>query len=291
MARRVWIEVALNGGAGRRAQPLIPITADEIIAEGIACANAGAAILHVHAYDPATGRQDDNWETYARIVEAIRAEVDVIVYPTVPISLPAGWKSRYDAVEKLAERGLLDWTVVDPGSVNLLPGELSRARGTGTVYENNLEDLRHGMAIAARAAAPPTYAIYEPGFVRLGAALARETPDAPPPVYRLMFSDYLLFGFPPAEWALRAYVEHLKGEAPGAPWMIAGLTVDVVPLMPLAVSLGGHVRIGLEDAPLGSELTNTAWLDRCLETLAAADGEPATPEEVRAAFRVHAARA
>jgi uncharacterized protein (DUF849 family) len=47
----VWLEAALNGPWGRAMQPGIPVTVQEIVAEGIACAEAGAAILHVHAYD------------------------------------------------------------------------------------------------------------------------------------------------------------------------------------------------------------------------------------------------
>src|SRR6478672_7069797 len=77
---KVWIEAALNGPWGRERQPGIPVTVDEIVADGLAAANAGAAIIHLHAYDPTTGRQKDEWETYARMIEGIRAKADVIVY-------------------------------------------------------------------------------------------------------------------------------------------------------------------------------------------------------------------
>ena len=62
---------------GRERQPGIPVTVDEIVADGLAAANAGAAIIHLHAYDPTTGRQKDEWETYARMIEGIRAKADV----------------------------------------------------------------------------------------------------------------------------------------------------------------------------------------------------------------------
>ena len=65
------IECALNGPWSRAAQPLIPITIAECIADGVACARAGASILHVHPYDEATGKQRDDWEIYARIIEGI----------------------------------------------------------------------------------------------------------------------------------------------------------------------------------------------------------------------------
>jgi uncharacterized protein (DUF849 family) len=64
----------------------MPIAVEEIVADDLSAAEAGAAIIHVHAYDPATCRQRDQWETYARIIESIRAKVDVIVYPTIPLA-------------------------------------------------------------------------------------------------------------------------------------------------------------------------------------------------------------
>ena len=121
----VWLEVALNGPWARERQPLIPITEEEVIEDGIACARAGAAIVHLHAYDPATGRQKDDAAIYARIIRGIRAAVDAIVYPTVPLAgstdaPEAGAASaRYAAVEELAREGLIEWAVVDPGSTQM----------------------------------------------------------------------------------------------------------------------------------------------------------------------------
>ncbi len=83
--REVWVEAAVNGPWTRARQPNIPITVDEIVADGIACARAGAAIVHVHPYDPATGLQREDPDVYQAIIEGIRAEVDAIVYPTLAL--------------------------------------------------------------------------------------------------------------------------------------------------------------------------------------------------------------
>jgi len=48
--RKVWIEAALNGAWSRALQPGIPDTVEAIIAEDVACARAGAAIIHIYAY-------------------------------------------------------------------------------------------------------------------------------------------------------------------------------------------------------------------------------------------------
>lgn len=283
----VWIEAALNGPWSRARQARIPITVPEIVADGIACARAGAAIVHVHAYDPATGLQNDDAETYAAIIEGIRAVEDVIVYPTIPFIQsadafrPGAADARFQAVEDLAGRGLLEWGVVDPGSTNLATFAQVGADDPGSIYLNPGEHVRRGLDLAARFGFVPSYAIYEPGFLRLGAALARHVPGCPPPLYRFMFSDLFTFGFPPARYALDAYLHLLESEAPGAPWMAAGLGVDIRPLIPDVVSRGGHLRVGLEDAPFGSETANAAWVERAVAAVTAAGGRPASAAEVR----------
>jgi uncharacterized protein (DUF849 family) len=288
--RKVWLEVALNGPWSRARQPGIPVAVREIVAEGIACARAGAAIVHVHAYDEATGRQRDDPATYAAIIEGIRSKVDAIVYPTLPFAgstdapgeMPA--RSRFGAVEALARRGLLEWAVVDPGTVNISDyGELAAGR-QGIVYANPESHIRHGLALAAAHHFTPSYAVYEPGFTRLGAALARAIPGVPAPVYRFMFSTGFAFGFPPEPFALDAHLALLEREVSGAAWMIAGLAVDVLPLAPEAIARGGHLRVGLEDAPLGSARTNVEWVDEGVRAIRAAGCEPATAAEVRVAL-------
>lgn len=270
MANGIWLEVALNGGWGPHRQPGIPVTVRDIVAQGMACALEGAAIVHVHAYDEASGRQRDDADTYARIIEGIRGRCDCLVYPTIPLSGDTSAATRFAAIEGLARRGLLECAVVDPGSVNL----------DGFVYLNSDEHIRHGLALAARHHFHPGYAIYEPGFLRLGAKLARET-AAPQPIYRFMFTEGLSFGFPPAEYALEAYLRLLAEVAPGSPWMIAGLDVDILPLAGTAAARGGHVRVGLEDAPLGSTRSNLDWVRAARSAIAGAGASLASPAEVR----------
>jgi 3-keto-5-aminohexanoate cleavage enzyme len=285
-----WLEVALNGSWARSLQPLMPITVGELVADGIACAKAGAAIVHVHAYDERTGRQRDDAETYRRIIEGIREQEDVIVYPTLPVmggpDAPRTMTApeRFKAVEQLAMQGLLEWTVVDPGSLNFARYDRLVANQEGFVYLNPEGHVRYGLELAARYGFHPSYAIYEPGFLRLGAGLARAVAGTPTPVYRFMFSDGFAWGFPPERYALDAYLSLLGREAPAAPWMIAGLAVDVRPLIEAAVARGGHVRVGLEDAPFGSRVRNVRWVEAGERAISDAGGRVATAAEVRRAL-------
>ena len=213
MSKSVWLEAAINGPWSRDRQPLIPITADEIVEEAVACADAGASIIHFHAYDPQTGRQRDDYDIYAPIIERIRSARDVICYGTLPFAgdidarQPLTAAQRFRAVEQLVADGLIEWSVVDPGSTNITDYSGIPEGREGFVYANPEAHIRYGLMLAQKHAMTPSYAIYEPGFVRLGAALHSAYPGAPKPIYRLMFSDHLSFGFPPQEWALEAYLK------------------------------------------------------------------------------------
>jgi len=77
--QKTWLEVALNGPWGRRRQPRIPVAVDDIVEEAVACADAGAAIVHAHAYDESTGKPKEDADIYSRIIEGIRRRADVIV--------------------------------------------------------------------------------------------------------------------------------------------------------------------------------------------------------------------
>lgn len=280
---KVWIEVALNGAWSRKLQPRIPDTVEAIVADGIACARAGAAIVHTHAYQD--GRHTFDWQVYARIIESIRAAIDVPVYPSYPATEPGMTaEQRFAHVEKLVERGLLEFAVVDPGSVNFTTAITTAEAKPAFTYLNPEAHVRHALAFAARHGLPPAFAIYEPGFTRAGAALARAM-GGKTPMYRFMFSQSFAFGFPPKAYALAAHVALLQELDATAPWMIAGLSVDVRPLIAETVVRGGHVRVGLEDAPLGTQTGNVAWVEEAVRLVRENGGEPATATDVRAALR------
>jgi uncharacterized protein (DUF849 family) len=153
------------------------------------------------------------------------------------------------------------------------------------VYANTIPNTLKALAMAAEYELHPSYACFEPGFIRLGAELHRMNPQTPQPIYRYMFSSGFAFGFPPEIWALEAYVKLTERVAPGAPWMVAGLAVDVLPLIPGIVRFGGHVRVGLEDAPYNSPHMNVKLVAMAVNAIQKAGSEPATAAEVRAALK------
>jgi uncharacterized protein (DUF849 family) len=289
--RKVWIEAALNGGWSRALQPGIPDTIPAIIAEGIACARAGATIIHTHAYDGG-GPQTFDWQVYAHIIEGIRNEIDVPVYPSYPPILAGGIESglstadaatRFAHIEALAARGLLEFSVIDPGSVNFTQlATTSQAPPAGT-YMNPEAHIRYALDFAARRGFRPAFAIYEPGFTRAGTALARAA-GVKTPIYRFMFSETFAFGFPPKPYALAAHLALLEQEAPDAPWMIAGLGADIRGLIGETAARGGHIRVGLEDFALATSKNNLALVEEAVRMVRDHGAEPASPADMRAAL-------
>ena len=96
----------------------------------------------------------------------------------------------------------------------------------------------------------------------------------------------LPFGLPPTLKSLEAYLEMLKGVR--ANWFAATLGGDNLPMVPLIVSLGGHVRIGLEDFQYAraGQLSNPQLAERAAATIRAMGHEVATPDEARAMLEV-----
>ena len=145
---------------------------------------------------------------------------------------------RYAHLEKLAQNGLAEWAVIDPGSAVFTRfDEIARGE-PGYTYFNPDDHFYEGMRIGAQYAVRPSFAIYEAGCTRLGAAKAKQMPGVPVPVYRFMFADEFCFGFPPQVSYLDTHLQLLSDCDAGAPWMVAGLGVDIRPL----IGAGGRTR-------------------------------------------------
>jgi 3-keto-5-aminohexanoate cleavage enzyme len=99
-----------------------------------------------------------------------------------------------------------------------------------------------------------------------------------------MFSDEFAWGFPPKTYALEAHLALLDAVAAGSPWIVAGLGVDIEPLVADAVARGGHVRVGLEDARFGCPHRNVRLVEAVIRKVEAAGGEPASAAETRRAL-------
>ena len=98
MARPVIITCAVTGGGDTvKLSPHVPVTPVQIADECIAAANAGAAIVHIHVRDPATGKPSMDLACYRETVERIRASG---IQPLRGRSQCGGWQFHHGECRK-----------------------------------------------------------------------------------------------------------------------------------------------------------------------------------------------
>ena len=248
MPEPVIIEAAINGSTTKARQPHVPTSREELVTDALACLGAGAAIIHNHiGLVGASG--GDAADEYLAIWRDVLAErPDALWYPTVNIGPPAQW---YDHVTPLAESGLLRMSLSDPGSVNL-GGASADGVPTGSfVYANSFDDIAHQLALCHEHRLGPSFAVYEPGFLRTIVAYHRAGRLPAGAFVKLYFSEDRgltgsPFGLPPTATALAAYLEVLDGT--GLPWAVSVVGGDVMAseVSKLAIEQGGHLHLGLE---------------------------------------------
>jgi uncharacterized protein (DUF849 family) len=242
------VEAAINGATMKAAQPHVPRDTAEIVADALACLEAGAAIIHHHTDDGLlTGRHAT--EPYRDAWTAILAEVpDAILYPTMGGGgAHTTARERYAHVEDLADLGLLRLALVDPGSVSLGPLDPDGLpMAIDLVYQNTFADARYMFDVCRARGLAAHVSIFEPGFLRIALAYHARG-RLPPAKIQLYFGgDVVPFGLPPTAASLDAYLAMLEGTS--LPWMVGVIGGDVLPtLAGLAIARGGHVRVGLED--------------------------------------------
>lgn len=283
------VECALNEQVTRDENPRVPLSVDEIVADGLAAAAAGASILHFHARDESTGALlHPGTETYRRILRGIRRENrEVLVYPTYGASpTPA---ERFAHLEALAAdpECRLDFATIDPGAVNYADYD-PRTKQIGWDYVLSVThaEARHFFELAKRIGLLYSFTVREPGQLRHVLAYHAMGLVQAPLLFKLTLSEKHLWGLPPTLASLRLWREGILPADVPHRWMlfVEGGSGDFVQLCRYAVENGGHVRVGVGDSPryAGRMLTNAEQVGEIVAMARAAGRGVATAGEARA---------
>jgi uncharacterized protein (DUF849 family) len=280
------IEVSLNGTVKPEQNSNVPYEDDDIVAQAVACMEAGAALVHNHTRDPVfggTGVMDA--EAYARPWrKLLKLRPDAILTPTMPGTEGVPVEERFAHIEAMAQEGLIAQGLCDPGSFSVsIPGEDGAYLPTQLVYRNDAHDSHYYVEACRRLKLGMSISIFEPGFVKFIMSLHRAGKLPPGGIMKFYFgADSMSFGLPPTAKALDAYLEMIEGS--DLPWSVSAFGDDCVGcgLAEEAIKRGGHVQVGIEPYGGPRSPTNVELVEEVV-ALAGRLGRPiATPEQAAA---------
>jgi uncharacterized protein (DUF849 family) len=237
--------------------PHLPVTPDEIAAEAIAAAEAGAAILHLHARDPRDGRPTPDPEVFMAFLPRIKQACDAVV------NITTGGSSLMTLDDRLAAplRAAPEMCSLNMGSMNFGTFPLKRRYAEwkhewepafleatkDVVFQNTFRDIetildRLGDGCGTRF----EFECYDVGHIQTVAFYLAEGLVRPP--LFLQFVLGVLGGIDAAPEQLmhmKATADRLLGDTYRYSVLAAGR--QQIPLGAMGVILGGNVRVGLED--------------------------------------------
>jgi 3-keto-5-aminohexanoate cleavage enzyme len=269
MTSPLIICVAVCGNLPMRTDnPALPYSAAEVAEEIIAAAEVGAAMAHVHARKP-DGSPTQDAETFAEIVERVRARSDII------LELSLGSRG-FTLAESLAPLSLRPVMASFPMEIRKSPSDTTTA-------------LKEGANMLLEAGARPSFAITSPEIAAAVSAVIDQdnAGEVPCLVVAPKASD------DPRE-AVASLLELTRPFIGKAHWwlMKGGRTGDVqYALRALTMALGGHVRVGFEDLLTFYDGTAPApsnrWFVEQMTNMARMMGRPiATAQQARELLRL-----
>ena len=269
--------------------PDIPVTPAQIAASALDAAKAGAAIVHCHVRDPATGKGSRDVALYREVVDRIRdAETDVVINLTAgmggdlfigPDETPTEFGEETDlvgAIERIphVEELLPEICSLDCGSYNFGEGSL--------VYVSTPDMLRRGAMRIQELGVKPELEIFDTGHLSFTLKMIEEGLIDDPPLFQLCFG--IPWAAPADVGVFRSWVEMLPV---GANFTAFALSRDQMPWAAQSVLLGGHVRVGLEDnlyLQRGVFATNAQLVERARQIVELMGCRVLGPDEAREKF-------
>ncbi len=304
MAHKVIITCAVTGAVHTPTMsPYLPLTPQDIAAQAIEAAQAGAAILHLHARDPADGRPSADPEVFAQFLPAIRGATDAV------INLTTGGSTSMTLEQRLAAplRFKPEMASLNMGSMNFsihpmaakvkdwkLGWERAYVEGTeDTIFRNTFRDIRRILQELGEGCGTRfEFECYDVGHLYSLAHFVDAGLVKPPFFIQTIFG---ILGGIGADTENVGFMRQTANRLFGADyrWSVLAAGRHQMPLLTHAAVMGANVRVGLEDSLYlgrGQLATSNAEQVRKIRRLLEELGhEIASPAEAREMLRLKGA--
>lgn len=279
----VVITCAISGAIANRDQcPAIPYTPAEYAAEARRIVDEGGVMIHIHARTP-EGIPSYEIEDFRAITDAIRAEVGegvIINYSTGTIGVSVEKRVSY------LRECRPEVAALNMGSMNYAKYSRSRKQFVfQTVFQNPFEEIVELLQAMNELGIKPEHECFDIGHVGSLAPLLDMGVLHPP-----LHVDCVMGvtgGIPPTARNLAAMVENIPD---GSHWGVIGISRDQWMLLAGALTLGGSIRVGLEDnlyLPGGQMArSNGELVAKAREMTEDVGRRPATVEEARTMLNI-----
>jgi 3-keto-5-aminohexanoate cleavage enzyme len=279
----VVITCSISGAIANREQcPAIPYTPAEYAAEARRIVDQGGVHIHIHARKP-DGTPSYEIEDFKAISEAIRGEVGdaaIINFSTGTIGVPL--QKRIEYLRACPP----EVAALNMGSMNYAKYSRSRKQFVfSMVFENPFEEIIELLEVMNELEIKPEHECFDVGHVgSLAPLIDMGLLKTPLHVDCVMG---VVGGIPPTARNLAAMVENLPADSH---WGVIGISRDQWMLVSAALTLGGSIRVGLEDnlyLPSGEMAkSNGELIAKAREMVENVGRRPATVQEARTMLNI-----
>lgn len=297
-SRSVIITCAVTGAIHTPSMsPYLPVTPDHIAEAAIGAAEAGAAIVHLHARDPQSGRPDQSPQAFGRFLPVIKQRCDCVVNITTG---GAPWMTVEERV-KPAATFKPEVASLNMGSMNfgLFPmlnrykefkHDWERPALEGSrdlIFRNTFQDIEYVLRTCVENGTRFEFECYDTGHLyNLAHFLDRRLVE-PPLFVQTVFGILGGIGTHPEDvMNMRRTADRLFGNA--YHWSVLGAGRGQMPIAAMAAAMGGNVRVGLEDSlwigPGKLAESNAAEVRQVRKIIEGLGLEVATPDDARRAL-------
>lgn len=257
---KVIISCAVTGSVHTPSMsPYLPLTPDEIAQQAIEAAEAGAAILHLHARNPADGSPTADAAVFAQFVPRIKAATDAV------INITTGGSTRMTLEERLAYPLIAkpEMCSLNMGSMNFSIHPAARKitewrhdwekpyiEGMeDLIFRNTFRDIKHILKVLGEDCGTRfEFECYDVGHLYNLAHFVDEGLIKGPLFIQAILGILGGLGPDPENlYVMKSTADRLFGRN-GYRFSVLGAGRHQMPLLTIGAAMGGNVRVGLEDS-------------------------------------------